>query len=95
MTCGASTLKGLRDRAILAVMSSQAIWKIVQEYSPVGKLAPHDLRCTFAKLAHQAGAPIEQIQKSLGHASVQTTERYIGADLDLKQAPSDMIQLDL
>lgn len=76
-------------------MSSQAIWNIVQEYSPVGKLAPHDLRRTFAKLAHKAGAPIEQIQKSLGHASVQTTEGYIGADLNLQQAPSDMIDLDL
>lgn len=86
-------LKGgnIKDRE----MSSQAIWKIVQEYSPVDKLAPHDLRRTFAKLAHKAGAPIEQIQKSLGHASVQTTETYIGVDLDLKDSPSDMIKLDL
>lgn len=81
----------IQDRA----MSSQAIWNIVQEYSPVAKLAPHDLRRTFAKLADKAGAPLAQIQQVLGHASVQTTERYIGTELDLQQSPSDMIQLDI
>jgi len=58
-------------------------WNIVQQYSPVANLAPHDLRRTFAKLADRAGSPLAQIQKSLGHASVQTTERYVGSDLDL------------
>ncbi len=78
-------------------MTSQAIWKVVQQYKPDGvdKLAPHDLRRSFAKLAHKGGAPIEQIQQSLGHASIQTTERYLGVTLDLKQAPSDMIKLDV
>ena len=76
-------------------MTSQAIWKVVQKYKPVEKLAPHDLRRTFAKLAHTAGAPIEQIQQSLGHASIQTTEKYLGVELNLAQAPSDMISLNL
>lgn len=76
-------------------MTAQAIWYVVQEYAPVPNLAPHDLRRTFAKLADKAGAPLVQIQKTLGHASVQTTERYIGSDLDLETAPSDMIRLDL
>ena len=76
-------------------MTAQAVWNIVQEYAPVEGLAPHDLRRTFAKLAAKAGAPLVQIQKTLGHASVQTTERYIGADQDLQNAPSDMIHLDI
>ena len=76
-------------------MTSQAIWKVVEQYAPVENLAPHDLRRTFAKLAHKAGAPIEQIQQSLGHASIQTTENYLGIELDLKQAPSDLINLDV
>lgn len=76
-------------------MTPQAVWDIVQEYAPVEKLAPHDLRRTFAKLADKAGADLVQIQKSLGHASVKTTERYVGADLDLRQAPSDLIQLEI
>lgn len=76
-------------------MTPQAVWDVVSMYSPVDKLAPHDLRRTFAKLAHKAGAPIEQIQQSLGHASIQTTERYLGVDLDLHNAPSDYIKLDV
>src|SRR3990172_8122594 len=76
-------------------MTAQAIWNVVKEYAPIADLAPHDLRRTFAKLANQAGAPIEQIQRSLGHASVQTTERYLGVELNLKVAPSDLIQLDV
>ena len=31
-------------------------------------LAPHDVRRTFAKLAHKGRAPLEQIQIALGHA---------------------------
>lgn len=76
-------------------MTSQAIWYVVEQYSPVEGLAPHDLRRTFAKLADKAGAPLAQIQKTLGHASIQTTERYVGNDLDLQNAPSDLIKLDI
>ncbi len=32
--------------------------------------APHDCRRTFAKLALKGGARLEQIQLSLGHASI-------------------------
>jgi len=56
---------------------------------------PHDLRRTFAKLAHKGGAPIDQIQLSLGHSSVQTTERYLGVDQDLTTAPCDVLGLRL
>lgn len=83
------------DRLQDDAMSSQAVWNVVAEYAPIAGLAPHDLRRTFAKLAHKGGAPIEQIQQSLGHASVQTTERYLGVELDLLHAPSDYIQLDV
>lgn len=84
-------LKGGRLQA--GAMNAQAIWDVVQQYAPVERLAPHDLRRTFAKLADAGGASLVQIQKTLGHASVQTTERYIGSDLDLKNAPSDCIRL--
>ena len=42
-----------------------------------GDLAARDLRRTFAKLAHKGGAGLDQIQLSLGHASIRTTERYL------------------
>jgi site-specific recombinase XerD len=78
-----------------AAMTSQAIWNVVEQYADrIGvKVAPHDLRRTFAKLAYQGGSPIEQIQKSLGHASIKTTESYIGIDQDFDYSPSDAIQL--
>jgi integrase len=38
-------------------------------------------------LVQQAGARLEQIQLSLGHQSIQTTQRYVGVELDLQDAP--------
>jgi integrase/recombinase XerD len=55
----------------------------------VPNLAPHDLRRTFAKLAHKGRSGLEQIQLSLGHASITTTERYLGVRQDLTDAPCD------
>ena len=58
-------------------------------------IAPHDLRRTCAKLCRAAGGELEQIQLLLGHASVQTTERYLGTKQDLAHAPNDAIKLRL
>ena len=55
--------------------------------------APHDLRRSYAKLAHKGHAPLEQIQLSLGHASIQTTERYLGVEQDFTDAPCDHLGL--
>jgi site-specific recombinase XerD len=80
-----------------AALTEQAVLDIVQAYArPLGfDLAPHDCRRTFAKLALRGGARLEQIQLSLGHASVQTTERYLGLELDLQDAPCDHLGLRL
>ena len=51
------------------------------------------LRRTCAKLCRAAGGELEQIQMLLGHASVQTTERYLGTKQDLVHAPNDGIKL--
>ncbi len=78
-------------------MTPQSIFEVVERYSAqLGiHVAPHDLRRTFAKLAHKGHAPLEQIQLSLGHTSVQTTERYLGLEQDLVDAPCDHLGLKL
>ena len=80
------------DRLSGESLTSQGVWRCVERYSDV---APHDLRRTYAKLAHKGGAKLDQIQLSLGHASLTTTERYLGVHQDLHDAPCDYIRLDL
>jgi integrase len=78
-------------------MTPQAVLDIVVQYgNALGlKIRPHDLRRTYAKLAHKGGAGVDQIQLSLGHASLKTTERYLGVEQDLTDAPGDRLGLKL
>ena len=72
-------------------LSTQGILRAVGRYAEA--IAPHDLRRTFAKLAFKGGAKLDQIQLSLGHSSIQTTERYLGVQQDLTDAPCDYLHL--
>lgn len=56
-------------------------------------LDPHDLRRTCAQLMHRSGADIAQIKEILGHASIRTTELYLGIDLDTDNPANDLIKL--
>jgi site-specific recombinase XerD len=78
-------------------LTAQAVYLIVKGYAEeLGiKVAPHDLRRTFAKLAHRGRSPLEQIQLSLGHESILTTERYLGVRQSLSDAPCDHLGIDL
>ena len=79
-------------------MTEQAIYNLVTQYATslgIQNLAPHDLRRTFAKLAHKGGSGLDQIQLSLGHSSIQTKERYLGIEQDLTTAPCDVSGLRL
>jgi integrase len=73
-------------------LSGSAILDLVAEYSHV---RPHDLRRTCAKLCRKAGGELEQVQFLLGHASIQTTERYLGSEQDLEHACNDKLGLRL
>jgi site-specific recombinase XerD len=77
--------------------TAKVIWSIVREAAKdcgIGIIAPHDLRRTCARLCHQAGGELEQIQFLLGHVSVQTTERYLGCKQRLSNAVNDQIGLE-
>ena len=76
-------------------LSPQGVFSIVKAYAEKLRfiMRPHDLRRSFARFAHTGLAPLEQIQLSLGHASVVTTEIYLGVKQDLHDAPCDRLGL--
>lgn len=76
-------------------LTAQAVFVVVSEYAKdIGvTVHPHDLRRTFAKLAYKGGSPVDQVQLSLGHSSLQTTELYLGITQNLTDAPCDYIKL--
>lgn len=89
-----SIRKGGKVGASLSVIG---IFHIVTKAGQaIGKpeLAPHDLRRTYAQIGYDAGVPITQISKLLGHSSVATTQKYLNLDLDLKTTISDFIPFE-
>jgi integrase len=85
------------DRVFGERMTAQAVFNIVRGYGIDLRvnIAPHDLRRTFARLAHKGHAPLEQIQLALGHVSILTTERYLGVRQNLADAPCDHLGLNI
>ena len=84
------------DQVASERLSDQAIYKLVVKYAEaIGQpeLRPHDLRRTFAKLARKGDAPLEQISLTLGHARLETTQRYLGSELDLDASAPDFVGL--
>ncbi len=77
-------------------MSQNVVWYVVRsccQRAGLDPIAPHHLRRTCAKLCHDRGGEIEQIQFLLGHASVQTTERYLGCKQNLGHPVNDLFDL--
>jgi len=75
----------------------KVIWAIVKANAKccgLPSVAPHDLRRTCARLCHQAGGELDQIQFLLGHVSIQTTERYLGCKQRFRDAVNDHIGLE-
>jgi integrase len=75
-------------------MTPKVLWEIVKKAADaagIDKLAPHDLRRTCARLCHEAGGELEQIQFLLGHISVQTTEQYYARSPDMCSRRSNLL----
>lgn len=91
------TMTGKGELSQAPGMSTSDVYRTVTWYAKrCGyKVAPHDLRRTFARLALAGGAPIDQISGALGHSNVAVTGRYIGSAIDYTNAPSDRINIRL
>lgn len=94
----AQVSRGKDGKVLKPITTTQAIYRAVQKYAKTinrPEIAPHDLRRTYAKLARAAGAPLEQIQITLGHESLAVTQKYLGSQIDYQNAPSDYIKPDI
>jgi len=81
-----------------AGVTANVVWYAVKRcagQAGIQHLAPHDLRRTCAWLCHDCTGELEQIRFPLGHASVQTTERYIGSKQKLQDAINDRLGISV
>jgi len=77
-------------------IDTKVIWTIVRRRAQACGLehvAPHDLRRTCARLCHEPGGELEQIQFLLGHVSIKTTERYLGCKAMLRSGFSTPMEV--
>lgn len=76
-----------------AGITGRAAAKIVNGYAQEAgyKLAPHDLRRTFGKLATRNGATLRAVMQAYGHAHLSTTERYLSTELELDNPATDYV----
>jgi len=95
---GGAVFRSIRKNGVIwgDGVTQNVIWYVVRKCAQragIEKLAPHDLRRSCARWCHASGGELEQIQFLLGHASVLTTERYIGCKQNLTQPVNDRITL--
>jgi integrase len=77
-------------------LSGRAVWSVVEQSAKeigIERFGAHDLRRTCAKLCRKNGGNIEQIKFLLGHSFIQTTERYLGSEQEIKIAVNDNLGL--
>ena len=78
------------------ILTDWSIWSVVEQSAKhigIEHFGAHDLRRTCAKLCRKNGGDLEQIKFLLGHASIQTTERYLGSDQEIAVAVNDNLGL--
>jgi integrase/recombinase XerD len=94
-----------RDRSPLlesrlgTAYSTVGLWKLVRRAAiraGIRKpLSPHWLRHTFGTLAARSGATAFQIQRDMGHAHLETSERYVHMSAALSDSVSFGLRINL
>jgi integrase/recombinase XerD len=74
-------------------MTRTHFWRLIQQYARAcgirRHITPHTLRHSFATHLLSRGADVRAIQEMLGHANVETTQRYTRVDVARLRAVYD------
>ena len=84
------SLKGSKPH--VTIHQVEAIVRMMRSANPeLGEMVPHMLRHTFATTALKAGGDLRTIQAILGHAQLDTLQRYLHPGIEQETRVADLV----